>query len=308
MDRDVGPLEDAALLRPEFGPPLAYTVDFITPIVDDPETYGAIAAANALSDVYAMGGEPQVALAICGYPNDVIGLDVLEGIFRGGRNKAAEARCAIVGGHTVVDPELKYGLCVIGTLDPERALSQTGAEPGDRLVLTKPIGTGIASQAIKGQELSPEDLALVVGCMTALNRDAKDAALGAGARAATDVTGFGLLGHLHNLLLGAGCAARLAFDAVPLLPFIRALAEAGNVPGGSRRNLDYVTPHVRFPASASNADRLILADAQTSGGLLIAVPPGGEAALLADLERRGTHAHATIGELVEGEPGRIEVI
>ena len=303
----MGPMEDAALVRPENGPLLALTVDFITPIVDDPETFGAVAVANSLSDVYAMGGEPQVALAICGFPEGEVSMEVLGRIFRGGRDKAAEAGCAIVGGHTVIDPELKYGLCVLGRVDSERPLSQTHARVGDRLVLTKPLGFGIAAQAIKKQRLGDADLARVVAAMTTLNKGAKDAALAAGARAATDVTGFGLLGHLHHLLLASGVSARVFAGSVPVLDFVPALAEDGQVPAGSRKNLAYVEPHTRFEPGLAPTEQLILADAQTSGGLLIAVPAEGEAKLLAELERHGAPARAVIGEVVEGEAGRLEV-
>ncbi len=299
-------MEDAALLRPGSGPALAFSVDFITPIVDDPETFGAIAAANALSDIYAMGGDPQVALAICGFPQDQLPLEVLERIFRGGRDKAAEAGCAIAGGHTVLDPELKYGLCVIGSVLGE-GLDQTRAKAGDRLVLTKPIGFGIAAQAIKQEKISSDDLATVLAAMTALNKGAKDAALVAGARAATDVTGFGLLGHLQHLASASGLAARIRLRDVPTLDFVRALAEAGLVPGGTKRNLDYVAPHTHFGDGVGEIDRLILADAQTSGGLLIAVPADLEPALVAELERNHAPAWAVIGELVPGKPGSIEV-
>lgn len=301
-------MEDAALLRPEAGPALVLTVDFITPIVDEPEDFGAIAAANAISDVYAMGGEPQIALAVCGFPEDRVSREVLVRIFRGGRDKAAEAGCAVAGGHTVLDPELKYGLCVLGRVEPERILTQKGALPGDRLVLTKPIGAGIAAQAIKQQRLSPAQLARVVACLSALNAGARDAALAAGVRAATDVTGFGLLGHLHNLLQASGRAARLRAAAVPVFDFARELAAQGVVPAGSRRNLEYVQRAARFDPGVSEVDRLLLADAQTSGGLLLVVPPENEARLLAELERRGTGARAVIGEVVAGEPGAIEVV
>jgi selenide,water dikinase len=299
-------MEDAALLHPGSGPTLAFTVDFITPIVDDPEIYGAIAAANSLSDVYAMGGDPQVALAICGFPRDTLPLEVLEQIFRGGRDKAAEAGCAIAGGHTVLDPELKYGLCVIGSV-PGAGLAQTGAEPGDRLVLTKPLGFGIASQAIKEGQLSGADLETTLAAMAALNKGAKDAALAAGARAATDVTGFGLLGHLHHLAAASGLAARIQVRDVPVFDFIRDLAEAGLAPGGSKRNREYVAPHAHFGGGVSEVEQLILCDAQTSGGLLIAVPPDQESVLIAELERNETPARAVIGEFVPGESGSIEV-
>ena len=299
-------MDDAAVLRPQSGSGLVLTVDFITPIVDDPEAFGAIAAANALSDVYAMGGEPQVALAVCGFPEGEVPLEVLEGIFRGARDKAAEAGCAIVGGHTVIDPEMKYGLCVVGSVDPERALSQPRARAGDRLVLTKPLGFGVAAQAIKSDRLDATQLSSVIEIMSALNRVAKDAALEAGAHAATDVTGFGLLGHLHNLLGAAGLAARVEAAAVPVLDFVRPLIDDGVVPGGTQRNLAWVEPHVSWGA-VDEVEKLVLCDAQTSGGLLIAVPPEGESALVAALERGGAHAAAVVGELRTGEAGRIDV-
>jgi len=299
-------MEDAVLLRPGSGPALAFSVDFITPIVDDPETYGAIAAANALSDIYAMGGEPQVALAICGFPQELLPLEILEKIFRGGRDKAAEAGCAIAGGHTVLDPELKYGLCVIGSVSGA-GLSQTHAKPGDRLVLTKPLGFGIAAQSIKQAKLSGDELETTIAAMATLNKGAKDAALAAGARAATDVTGFGLLGHLHHLASASGLGARIRLRAVPTLDFIRRLAKAGLVPGGSRKNLEYVSPHTRFGDDVAEVDRLILADAQTSGGLLIAVPPDRESTLIRELERHNAPARAVIGELVSGKPGSVEI-
>ena len=301
-------MDDAALLRPDAGSRLAFTVDFITPIVDDPETFGAIAAANSLSDIYAMGGEPQVALAICGFPDDKISQDVLIRILKGGRDKAAEAGCAVVGGHTVLDPELKYGLCVLGSVDSERSLSHTGSRAGDRLILTKPIGAGIAAQAIKKSEISPAELEEVVTTLLALNKGAKDAALTAGAHAATDVTGFGLLGHLHHLMVGSKRAARLFADAVPLLSPTRRLAESGFVPGGSKNNLRYVEKCTRFDAALPETDRLILADAQTSGGLLIAVPAAQESQLLMELEARGVPVRATVGEVIEGKAGHIEVV
>jgi len=300
-------MEDAALLRPEPGCELAFTVDFITPVVDGPEEYGAIAAANALSDVYAMGGEPQVALVVCGFPEGKLPRSMLERILRGGQAKAAEAGCAIVGGHTMLDPELKYGLCVVGSVDPQCRLTHNGAQPGDRLVLTKPLGFGIAAQAIKQGVLSSADTTTLVAAMSALNKGAKDAALLAGARAATDVTGFGLLGHLHHLLLGSKLAARVWSESVPLLAFARELARAGVAPGGSRRNLAYVESHAVFARDLDATERLLLADAQTSGGLLIAVPERREAQLVAELERVRAPAACVIGELMEGAPGHLEV-
>jgi selenide,water dikinase len=307
VDTTLGAMEDAAVLRPPGGGALIVTVDFITPIVDEPETFGGIAAANAISDVYAMGGEPQAALAVAGFPAEQLPLEILERIFRGGRDKAAEAGCAIVGGHTVKDAELKYGLCVIGTADPERLLAQTRARPGDALVLTKPLGFGIASQAIKNEALDAAQLAEVTHLMLALNKSAKDAALAAGAHAATDVTGFGLLTHLHNLLLASGVAARVELGAVPVLGWVRDLARSGFVPGGSKANLAAAAQHCDGLEAVDEVDRIVLADAQTSGGLLIAVPAARRAELVGELRRRGAPTHAAIGEVIAGEPGRISV-
>ncbi len=309
IDHDVGPMEDASLLLPDGpgGRGIVFTVDFITPIVDDPVAFGAIAAANSISDVYAMGGTPQAALSICGFPDDKVSKETLTSVFRGGRDKAAEAGCAIVGGHTVLDPEMKYGLCVIGSVEPERALRQTTARPGDKLVLTKPIGTGIAAQGIKKDKVSDADIARAVECMTTLNRVGCEAALAVGSRAATDVTGFGLLGHLYNMVLGSGCAARLDASAVPVFDFARELAREGVIPGGTKRNLSYVADHVRFGAGLEEFEHLILADAQTSGGLLIAAAPDATDRLVSELETNGALAAAVIGEIVAGEPGTIDV-
>jgi|SRR5688572_18321179 selenide,water dikinase len=302
-----GPMEDAAVLRVPGGPTLVFTVDFITPIVDDPVTFGAVAAANALSDVYAMGGEPRVALAVCGFPRDQLDLDVLEAIFRGGRDLAAEAGCAVAGGHTIQDGELKYGLCVLGEVDPAHVLAHTRLCAGDKLVLTKPLGVGVAAQAVKRGELDDASLGELVRLLTTLNKSAKDAALAARAHAATDVTGFGLLGHVRHLLLGGGLSARISASQVPVMPFARALAEAGCVPGGSRTNLEYVSPYTRFDPALGEVDRILLADAQTSGGLLIAVSPTRVDQLLAELSGAGTLAHAVVGEVTAGPSGTIEV-
>ncbi len=300
-------MEDGALLSPPAESGLVFTVDFITPIVDDAETFGAIAAANALSDVYAMGGEPQVALATCGFPDDRIGTDLLARIFQGGRDKAAEAGCAVVGGHTVIDPELKYGLCVIGKVDTARALRQVGARPGDRLVLTKALGSGISAQAFRKGRIAGADMEQAIALMTTLNRDAKDAALAAGASAATDVTGFGLLGHLYHLLGASGVSARISAREVPRLEAIDRLAAEGFVPGGSKRNLEYVSPHLRCDPGIAESERLVLADAQTSGGLLVAVPAEGARSMVARLDAAGAIGVAVIGEIESGPAGEIRV-
>ena len=301
-------MDDAALVNTGGASKLAFTVDFITPIVDDPEQYGAIAAANSISDVYAMGAEPRVALAICGFPEDEVPPEILTRILQGGADKAAEAGCAIVGGHTVLDPELKYGLCVIGDLDPSQSLSQTGANVGDKLVLTKRIGSGIAAQAIKKQKLSDAEMDEVITSMSALNKGAKNAALAVGSRAATDVTGFGLLGHVHNLVLGSNKSARLIASAVPTFSATDRLVAEGLVPGGSKNNLRYIEATTQFADSVSENDRLVLADAQTSGGLVIAVTPDKVEMLLEELDRNGVDIGEVIGEVVEGTAGHIEVV
>lgn len=300
-------MDDAALLNAGAADQLVFTVDFITPIVDRPESYGAIAAANSLSDVYAMGGDPQVALAICGFPEDKLDHETLARIMQGGAAKAAEAGCAIVGGHTVLDPELKYGLCVLGNVPPGKALKQTRARVGDRLVLTKPIGTGIAAQAIKKGEISQADLDAAIASMELLNKAGKDAAVAVGAHAATDVTGFGLLGHLYNMAGAAGVSIRIDASAVPTLPGTEDRVVAGLVPGGTKNNLRYVEQATRFDDSVGQGRRLILADAQTSGGLVIAVAAEGEARLLEELETRGVETRAVIGEVADGEAGTLEV-
>lgn len=287
-------------MRPPAGPALALTVDFITPVVDDPTLFGRIAAVNAMSDVWAMGGTPRVALAVCCFPSTELPLDVLEAVFRGGRDAAAEAGCAVVGGHTIQDAELKYGLCVVGELPASGALDQTRARAGDRLVLTKPLGLGAIAHAIKHETATPEDLEAAVRVMTTTNAGGAAAALASGVRAATDVTGFGLLGHLRHLCLGARLSARISAAAVPVLPSARRLAAAGAVPGGTRRNLDYVAPVTAFDPAVDEATRLLLADAQTSGGLLLAAPAHRTGELVAALEARGTLAAAVIGTLEAG--------
>ena len=309
MDKSVGSMDDAAILCPEGSDHgLVFTVDFITPLVDDPYSYGAIAAANSISDVYAMGGRPQVALSLCGFPDGLVSKERLGEILKGSRDKAAEAGVAIVGGHTVIDPEMKIGLCVLGSVNPERALRQTSAKPGDVLVLSKPIGTGMAAQGMKKDLLQPDQIARVIASMTHLNAGACEAALAVGAKSATDVTGFGLLGHLHNIVLASGCAARLEHGRVPVFEFSRELAHQGVVPGGTKRNLEFVADYMSFDDSLDPAERLILADAQTSGGLLIACPHDRVDELVAGLEERGCLASAVVGELVDGRAGAIEVV
>jgi selenide,water dikinase len=286
---------------------LVSTVDFFTPIVDDPYTFGAIAAANALSDIYAMGGRPLFALNIVAFPIAELDAAILADILRGGRDKAAEAGVAVVGGHSIDDREPKFGMCVIGAAHPERIFTRGGGRAGDRLVLSKAIGTGVISTAIKHGVAPQEAVSAAVASMLRLNARALELVRRYDIGALTDVTGFGLLGHLAELARQSGLAARLEAAAVPLLPQAYALAEAGQLPGGTRRNLEYVAPSTRWREDLPAAMRFLLCDAQTSGGLLASVRPEAAAGLVADLAAE-EHAAAEIGELVSGAPGTLEVI
>ncbi len=298
--------DDAAVYRLRDDLALVQTVDFFPPIVDDPYHFGAIAVANALSDVYAMGGTPLLALNLVGFP---VGLprEILVSILKGGYDKAAEAGVLIVGGHTVDDAEPKYGLAVTGLIKPGDQITNSGAKPGDVLVLTKPIGTGIITTAGKNQAVDADVLAGAVAVMETLNKGASSAMGHVGVNAATDVTGFGLLGHLNAMMQGSGTSARLYWSKVPLLPGLWQLAEQGIAPGGTQRNLDSLGDSVRWHESLSHTVRVALSDAQTSGGLLISTPRDKLDVLLEQLERHGVAGAAVIGEVMEGKTWTIEV-
>ena len=250
---------------------LVQTVDFFAPIVDDPYDFGRIAAANALSDVYAMGGEPLTALNIVGFPTDKLPIEILTDILRGGQDKVREAGAVLVGGHTVVDEELKYGLAVTGRADPRRLLTNAGAAPGDRLVLTKPLGSGMLTTAARRGAIAPEDHRAMVASMSRLNAAASRAALAVGVRCATDITGFGLLGHASHVARGSNVTLRIEPGKVPLLSGARAAAESGVNTGGGGRNAEYLSSRVDW-GSTDPVLRALLVDPQTSGGLLLAVP------------------------------------
>jgi selenide, water dikinase len=299
--------DDAAVIRRDGETALVLTTDFFTPIVDDPYTFGTIAAANALSDVYAMGGRPLYCLNLVGWPRATLPLDDLAEVLRGGADVVRGAGASIVGGHSIDDPEPKYGLVVVGEVRPADLTTNAAARPGDWLVLTKPLGTGVIATAIKRGAAAAGTVEAAVRTMAALNDGAARAARTAGVRAATDVTGFGLLGHLRSMLLASGVSARLWAGAVPFLPDVRSLAAEGHVPGGTKRNLDAVSESTIFEAGIPPLDRLLLADAQTSGGLLVAVRPEAGEDLLAALRREGTLAAARIGVVGAGVPGSIEV-
>jgi selenide,water dikinase len=298
--------DDAAVYRLTDDRALVVTADFFTPIVDDPFDFGRIAAANALSDIYAMGARPLFVLNLVGFPRRLLGEGILEEILRGGSEVARAAGVPTLGGHSIDDAEPKYGMVAIGEVDPARMVTNAAARPGDALVLTKPIGSGVIATAIKNDVAPEEVVAAAIDVMTTLNRGASEAMVAAGVRAGTDVTGFGLLGHLHRLLSASGVAARVRASAVPIIEGALALAESGHVPGGTVRNLADVAPSVSFAAAVDQRNRTLLGDAQTSGGLLIAVAPERLNALLEALAGVAP-VGAVIGEVVEGPPGRIEV-
>jgi selenide, water dikinase len=303
---DAATKDDAAVfvLSPERA--LVATVDFFTPIVDNPASWGAIAVANALSDIYAMGATPLFGLNLVGWPRDRAPLEMLGEVLRGAAEVAERARCLVLGGHTIDSVEPIFGMVVIGDVHPGGMLTNAGACAGDILVLTKPIGTGILATALKRDALIEAGMAEAVRSMTTLNDGAARAALRVGVSAATDVTGFGLIGHLTNMLEASKVAAEIAFEAIPILPHARNLASRGIVPGGTERNLE-AADQVEWAPGLDATDRYLCVDAQTSGGLLLAVPVEHEAALLAALREERTPAAAVIGRVVAGKPGKIRV-
>jgi selenium donor protein len=299
--------DDAAVYRLSDEVAIVQTVDFFTPIVDDPYWFGAISAANSLSDVYAMGARPLFGLNIVGFPSNRLPLWVLEQILRGALDKAAEAGINVIGGHTVDDTEPKFGLAVTGVVHPDRVLRNSTARPGDALILTKPLGTGIISTAVK-RGLAEEAVAQQAAeLMATLNRSAAEAMLEVGANACTDITGFGLLGHLREMAAGSGVDVTLSASAVPILPAAWTFAGADVVPGGTLNNLAHVEPHVSFAAGVPRVAQLILADAQTSGGLLISLPAGRVEALLVALRARGVSDAARVGEVTGPGTGYLAV-
>jgi len=281
---------------------LVQTVDFFAPIVDDPYDFGRVAATNALSDVFAMGGEPITAMNIVGFPVGQLPLEVLTEMLRGGQDAVHEAGAYIVGGHTITDEELKYGLSVTGTVHPQRILTNAHAAAGDVLVLTKPIGTGLLSTAAKRGLLGEAELKTLVRSMTTLNAEASRAAVALGMRCATDVTGFGLLGHASHIARASNVTLRITVASVPLLPGARAALAWRATTGGAQRNAAYLEPLVDF-GSTSDDDRALLVDPQTSGGLLVAVPPD----RLAEYQARVPYA-VTIGTVAARTARAIELV
>ena len=299
--------DDAAVYRLDPERALVVTTDFFSPVVDDPVDFGRIAAANALSDVYAMGARPLFALNLVAFPRKLLGEGLLAEIVRGAGETCREAGIAVLGGHSVDDPEPKFGMVAVGMVRPDKVVTNRSARPGDVLVLTKPLGSGVVTTALKADAAPDEAVAAAVDVMVTLNRAAAEVMVHHGVTCATDVTGYGLLGHLRNICRASGVRAEVSAGDVALLPHAEALAAAGHVPGGTKRNLADLMDDVLFDVAVSDVHRTLLADAQTSGGLLMAVAPDRLEALMADL-RAVAPAATVVGAVVEGRAGSIAVL
>jgi selenide,water dikinase len=298
-------IDDAGVYKIRDDLALVQTVDFFTPIVDDPYTFGQIAAANALSDVYAMGGTPITAMNLVAFPIHAMEIEVLRDILRGGLDKMREAEVVLVGGHSIEDQELKYGLSVTGLIHPDAVLTNTGAVVGDRIILTKPLGTGIINTAQKGGQAAPEAVKKAIEVMTELNRKAAEVMRGFRVHACTDVTGFGLLGHLCEMLGQGEIGIKISLDVIPILPKAEEYAGMGFVPGGTHRNREFYAPKVDGAKDCPPALLDILYDPQTSGGLLIALPEEDAEGILRLLQESGVKGACTIAEVVAKPKGRL---
>lgn len=292
--------DDAGVYRISDDLALIQTVDFFTPIVDDPFWFGQIAAANALSDIYAMGGVPKTAMNLVAFPSAKMDLSILRSIIQGGMAKMTEAGVVLVGGHSVRDNELKYGLSVTGFVHPDRIVTKRNLKPGDQLLLTKPLGTGIVNTAAKAGVASSEVIAGVTQLMAALNRDAAEAMASFPVHACTDITGFGLLGHLSEMVAGSGCSVSVTWRRVPLIPEALEYARNGFVPGGAHNNRKFFEPGIRMSESIEPPVRDLLYDPQTSGGLLISLDKESAGALLEKLREKGMTDAAIVGEVFDG--------
>ena len=291
--------DDAAVIRLSDGRLLVQTVDFFTPIVDDPYQFGQIAAANSLSDIYAMGGTPQFALNIVGFPINDLPKEMLITILQGGADKAQEAGISIVGGHSVDDKEPKYGMVVTGEVDEQNLVKNDGAKPGDILVLTKPIGTGIIATAIKKGMASEDIIQTAVDTMSTLNDVASKLMIELKIKAATDITGFGLLGHLSEICKASKVTAEIDYNLLPLLPGTLELANDGIIPGGTKRNLSYAESFTQFQEDRTDIEKLIASDAQTSGGLLISISPEKTESFLQLFNKQSSIKAHKIGKITE---------
>jgi len=299
--------DDAGVIRISEDLAMIQTVDFFTPIVDNPYDYGQIAAANSLSDIYAMGGVPRTALNILGFPNTVVDKKTVSQIILGGYEKAREAGVAILGGHSVKDPELKFGLAVTGFIAPDEILRNSTARVGDALVLTKRIGTGILTTALKNEKLPEELLRIITDSMKQLNKEASETMKRHKAHACTDITGYGLMGHLYEVVKGSGVSARIEASKILLFPSVLDFARAGNIPGGLKENRAFLKPHLKIAPGIEDAMVNVLHDPQTSGGLLISLPPANAEALVRDLRENSGIDAAIIGEILPKGVAAIEV-
>ena len=298
-------LDDAGVYRLTEDIALVQTTDFFTPIVDDPFSFGQIAAANSLSDVYAMGGRPLTAMNMVAFPIEKMNGSILREILRGGYSKIHEAGAILVGGHSIDDPEIKYGLSVTGIVHPDRILTNARARPGDRLILTKPLGTGIIGTALKGEMASQEAVKTITESMTTLNNVAYEVMVEVGVNACTDITGFGLLGHAMEMAIASDVGIAIKSQSVPLFPEAEEYAKMGLVPGGTARNREFCSCRVEISGDISNEKMDILYDAQTSGGLFISVEGEKAQRLLEQLHAKGVKLAAIIGEVIEEPKGRI---
>jgi len=301
--------EDAGVYRLNDDTALIQTVDFFTPIVDDPYQFGQVAAANALSDVYAMGGKPLLAMNLVAFPIKALGRSVLQEILRGGLDKIKEAGALLVGGHSIEDDELKYGLSVTGVVHPNRVVLNSGARVGDLLLLTKPLGTGILSTALKGGVAAKGTEAMITMVMATLNREAAQLMQTVGPHACTDITGFGLVGHLYEMACASGVAIRIDSRSVPILPETLHHASMGIIPEGAYKNKSFYAPHLKSALEEMDPMEMVLLDPQTSGGLLIAASAEGINSIAERLGKRDYPLDfGIIGEVVAGKPGTIEII
>ncbi|KJB86332.1 segregation protein A [Paenibacillus sp. E194] len=299
--------DDAGVYRLNDDMALVQTVDFFTPIVDDAYSFGQVAAANALSDIYAMGGKPLTVLNIVAFPISKLDKSILADILRGAGDKVKEAGATLVGGHSIDDAEPKFGMAVTGIIHPDKVLTNAGAKPGDKLVLTKPIGVGIMTTSLKRELLQPEEIELVTRTMTTLNKTAAEVMTGYEIHACTDVTGFGLLGHSTEMAAGSGAGLVIHAENVPFLPRVRELAENGAVPGGTKNNYNHVKDQVVFDERLDEIAQWMLCDAVTSGGLLLSVAASDAEAMIHEMQARGVEA-VCIGEVVAEHPGMIHVV
>jgi selenide,water dikinase len=301
-------LDDAGVYRLSDDIALVQTIDFFTPIVDDPFSFGQIAAANALSDVYAMGGKPLTAMNIVAFPIKKMDRNILKEILKGGLSKVQESGALLVGGHSIDDPDIKYGLSVTGVVHPDKILTNANAHPGDRLILTKPLGTGIIATALKGGVASEEALAKITESMTTLNRMASEVTVEIGVNACTDITGFGLLGHALEMAIASDVGIAITSNSVPIFPEAEEYASMGMVPGGTRRNREFGSCRIELAGTIPDTIMDILYDAQTSGGLLISVKGEKAHSLLEQLHSKGVRQAAMVGEVRTDPKGAIVLL